>query len=370
MNSVKSTQHVFDLDAYSCVSGERIPNVRVGYETYGTLNSDKSNAILVCHYFSGNARAAGPADDVHELPGWWDKIIGPGKALDTNRYFIVSSNTLANLNACDGYSVMTGPASENPETGAAWGMDFPIVTVEDFVRVQKRLLEYLGIERLVAVAGPSGGSVQAIQWSVEYPDVVPRVIAVISPGLYIHPYAAAAMELWARPIIADPAWNGGDYDVANPPREGLAQALALVNLAGLSYDVVGGFGYAPAEEGKHPAESLQHQFIADATLDEIARARAEKLDANSFLYMVRAFKLYDVRHRLHESRARYLFIPCETDMVFPPHLSATAVEDLRAAGLDAQLSMLKVRGGHLDGLAQIDRAEDSIRRFLDSDGRG
>ena len=353
-------QHVFHLDEYRCVSGEVLKNVKVGYETYGTPNPDKSNAILVCHYFSGNARAAGPADDVYELPGWWDKLIGPGKALDTDRYFIVSSNTLANLNACDGYSVATGPASENPETGEAWGMNFPLVTVEDFVHVQKRLLEQLGIESLVAVAGPS------IQWSVDYPELVPRVIAVISPGLYIHPFAAAMMELWTRPIVADPAWNGGDYYAASPPRDGLTQALALVNLTSLSYDVVDGFGYAPAEEDKHPAASLEHQFIADATLDGIARARAENLDANSFLYMVRAYKLYDVRHRLHESRARYLFIPSETDMVFPPHLSVTAVEELKAAGLDAELFMLNVSGGHLDGLAQIDQADQAIRTFLES----
>ena len=363
---MKSNQHVFNLGAYDCVSGERLQNVRIGYETYGTLNADKSNAILVCHYFSGNARAAGPADDVHELPGWWDKIIGPGKALDTDRYFVVSSNTLANLNACDGYSIATGPASKNPETGKAWGMDFPIVRVEDFVRVQKHLLDYLGIERLVAVAGPSGGSVQAIQWSVDYPEMVPRVIAVISPGLFIHSYAAAMMELWARPITADPAWNGGDYYAATPPREGLAQALALVNLPSLSYDVVGEFGYGPADEAKDPAESLQHSFIADVMLDEIARGRAESLDANSFLYMVRAFKLYDVRQRLHESRARYLFIPSRTDMVFPPHLSAAAVDDLRAAGLDAELSILEVSGGHLDGLMQVDQADAVIRQFLES----
>lgn len=365
MTSVKSVQHVFDLGEYRCVSGETLENVRIGYETYGTLDPDGSNAILVCHYFSGNARAAGPADDVHDLPGWWDKAIGPGKALDTDRYFIVCSNSLANLNACDGFSVTTGPASENPATGKAWGLDFPIVRVEDFVHVQKRLLEHLGIERLVAVAGPSGGSVQAVQWSVEYPDMVPRVIAVIAPGLYIHPYAAAMMELWARPITADPAWNRGDYYTAEPPREGLAQALALVNLTALSYDVVGAFGFEPAEDGKHPADSFEHQFIADATLDGIARARAETLDANSFLYMIRAYKLYDVRHRLDESRARYLFIPSETDMVFPPHLSETAVADLKAAGLDADLFMLEVSGGHLDGLAQIDRADDAIRRFLE-----
>ncbi len=366
MNSVTSEQHVFDLGSYTCVSGAELENVRIGYETYGTLNQDGSNAILVCHYFSGNARAAGPADDDHELPGWWDKVIGPGKALDTDRYFIVCSNSLANLNASDGHSVTTGPASENPATGKPWGLDFPLVTVEDFVRVQKRLLEDLGIERLVAVAGPSGGSVQAIQWSVDFPEMVPRVIAVISPGLYIHPFAAGMMELWSRPITADPAWSGGDYYAAEPPREGLAQALALVNLTSLSYDVVGAFGYEPADEDKHPADSLGHQFIADAMLDQIARARAEILDANSFLYMVRAYKLYDVRHRLHESHARYLFIPSATDMVFPPHLSTTAVADLKAAGLDADLYTLDVTGGHLDGLAQIDRAEDAIKPFLES----
>ena len=114
MTSVESVQHVFDLGTYDCVSGDRLENVRVGYETYGTLNTEKNNAILVCHYFSGNARAAGPADDDHDLPGWWDKIIGPGKALDTDRYFVVCSNSLANLNASDGSSVTTGPASVNP----------------------------------------------------------------------------------------------------------------------------------------------------------------------------------------------------------------------------------------------------------------
>ena len=148
MDSVKSVQHVFELGTYTCACGTELPDVRIGYETYGTLNPDKSNAVLVCHYFSGNARAAGPADDVHDLPGWWEKAIGPGRALDTDRYFIVSSNTLANLNACDGYSVTTGPASENPETGAAWGLDFPLVRVEDFVHVQKRLLEYLLVQSM------------------------------------------------------------------------------------------------------------------------------------------------------------------------------------------------------------------------------
>jgi homoserine O-acetyltransferase len=361
---MSSDQQIFESGAFRCASGETLREVRVGYETYGNLSPAKDNVILVCHYFSGDAHAAGPADDTYALPGWWDTAIGPGKVLDTDRYFIVASNTLANLNACDGHTVTTGPASWNPDTGEIYGPDFPLVTVADFVHVQKRLLDHLGITQLVAVAGPSGGSAQAIQWSIEYPEMVPRVIAAISPGLYIHPYAAAMMECWVQPIFADPAWKDGRYDTAKPPIKGMTQALRLLTLTALSYDVVGEFGYEPADETRHPADSLSNKFKADAMLDEIASARAEALDANSFIYMVRAFKLYDVRDRLHKSQARYLFIPVETDMVFPPHLSETAVSTLRAAGLDAGLFMVRSNGGHLDGLTQMEQARDILGEFL------
>ena len=357
-------QQIFELETYRCTSGQTLRNVRVGYETYGTLSPERDNVILVCHYFSGDAHAAGPADDTYPLPGWWDSAIGPGKTLDTDRYFIVASNTLANLNACDGHTVTTGPASLNPDTGEMYGLDFPLVTVTDFVRVQKRLLEYLGITQLVAVAGPSGGSAQAIQWSVEYPEMVPRVIAVISPGLYIHPFAATLMECCAQPILADPLWKDGRYDPANPPVKGMTLALRLLTLTALSYDVLGEIGYAPAIEDEHPADSLNNKFKADAMLDEIAGERARVLDANSLIYMVRAFKLYDVRHRLHESKARYLFIPVETDMLFPYHLSETAVAALKAAGLDAELFLLKSNGGHLDGLSQMEKVRDVVGEFL------
>jgi homoserine O-acetyltransferase len=363
---MNSNQQVFELGEYRLTSGQTIQDVRIGYETYGALSREKDNAILVCHYFSGNAHAAGPANDADPQPGWWDSAIGPGKVLDTDRYFIVAGNSLANLNACDGCTVTTGPASLNAATGRAYGADFPLVTVADFVHVQKRLLEYLGIDRLVAVAGPSGGSAQAIQWSVEFPEMVPRVVAVISPGLYVHPYAAAMMECWTKPILADPAWKGGYYDAAHPPLEGLTQALHLLTLTALSYDVLSEFGYAPAEEKRPPSESLANEFKADAMLNEIARARAQALDAASFVYMVRAFKLYDVRERLHRAKASYLFLPVETDLVFPPHLSAAAVDELRAAGLEAELFVLKGNGGHLDGLTKLDQAHGVLRDFLSS----
>ena len=144
----------------------------------------------------------------------------------------------------------------------------------------------------------------------------------------------------------------------------MTQALRLLTLTALSYGVLSEYGNAPADESRHPADSLAHEFRADAMLGEIARARAQALDANSFIYMVRAFKLYDVRNQLHKARASYLFIPVETDQVFPPHLSATAVETLRAAGLDAELFILKCNGGHLDGLTQLEKARDVLTDFL------
>lgn len=361
-----SEQQVFRLGEYRCTCGQTLRDVRLGYETYGTLNRGHDNVILVCHYFSGNAHAAGPANDANPTPGWWDAAIGPGKVLDTDRYFIIASNTLANLNAPDGHTVTTGPASVNPDTGEPYGMDFPLVTVTDFVHLQKRLLDHLGITELVAVAGPSGGSAQALEWSVEFPAMVPRVIAVISPGLYVHPYAAAMMECWTQPILADPAWQGGRYQAGKPPLKGMADALHLLTLTALSYDVLEGFGYEPADPDKPPAESLDHAFKADAILAQAARERARVLDAASFVYMVRAFKLYDVRERLHLSRAKYLFMPAETDLVFPPRLSATAVETLREAGLEAELFLLRVTGGHLDGLTEMELARNVVGDFLAS----
>lgn len=358
-------RQVFTLDRYTTTSGKEIRDVRIGYETYGKLSPAKDNVILVCHFFSGNAHAAGRYSKADVLPGWWDAAIGPGKAFDTDRYFIVSSDSLVNLSVGDGLTVTTGPASINPDTGRPYGADFPIVSVTDFVRVQKKLLEHLGIDRLVAVAGPSGGSVQAIEWSVEFPECVPRVVAVISPGLTLHPYAAAMVECWARPIMLDPAWKNGYYDPAEPPRNGLIEALRLTTLTALSYDALEKqFGYGPADPAKDPLQSLSNEFKADAMLGKLAADRAEITDANHFLYMVRACKLFNAESRIYRSQAKYLFMPAETDLVFPPALSERAVADLNAIGRKAELFILRGSGGHMDGLSQMPQARDVVNDFL------
>lgn len=351
----------FSLDSLHTTSGRILQDVRVGYECYGKLNAARDNAILICHYFSGNAHAAGRYAATDVVPGWWDAAIGPGKVIDTDRYFVISSDSLVNLNVFDGHTVTAGPATINPETGQVYGPDFPIVTVTDFVRVQKALIEHLGIQQLHAVVGPSGGSAQAIEWAVEYPECVSRVVAVISPGLHVPPYVAALAECWARPIRVDAAWQGGRYAVHQPPRAGLVEALRLTTLSALSFETLEAqFGGGPADPEHTPAQALENDFKAVAMLGEMAAARAAVCDANHFLYMVRAYQLYDTRTRIHRARARFLFLPAESDLIFPPGLSILAAEQCRAAGLAAEVQVLQGHGGHVDGLTQMHQAAAAI----------
>ncbi|HYH71482.1 MAG TPA: homoserine acetyltransferase, partial [Methyloceanibacter sp.] len=205
------TKKVFELPEFKTEAGATLKRVRIGWESYGTLNDDRSNAILVTHYFSGTSHAAGRYDVGDELPGYWDAIIGPGKPLDTARYFVFSSDTLVNINARDPNVVTTGPNSIDPETGSPYGMTFPVVSIGDFVNVQKALVESLGIRRLKAVVGPSMGALQAYQWAVAYPGMVDRIVAAIGAAGG-DPFLVAWLNAGGSPIRLDPKWKGGRYD--------------------------------------------------------------------------------------------------------------------------------------------------------------
>ncbi|HWV89867.1 MAG TPA: homoserine acetyltransferase, partial [Burkholderiales bacterium] len=220
----------FALPQYTTAAGKTIKNVRVGYETYGKLNAAGDNAVFVAHFFSGTSHAAGRYKADEKAAGYWDAIIGPGKAIDTDKYFVVSADTLANLNVKSPLVGTTGPATVNPDTGKPYGSSFPVVSMKDSVRVHKALVDSLGIKKLQAVAGASGGSIQAMEWGVEYPELVERVIHVIGPGLEIQPYTLGMIDVWAMPIRLDPNWKGGDYYGGTEPSEGLAQALKVVTL--------------------------------------------------------------------------------------------------------------------------------------------
>src|SRR5712692_5156309 len=192
----------FELPGYTTAGGQTIKSVKIGWEAAGTLNADKSNAVLITHFFSGTGHAFGKYAASDAVPGYWDAIIGPGKAIDTDKYYVLSSDTLVNLNVKAGNVVTTGPASINPDTGKPYGMAFPVVSIKDFVRVQKALIENLGIKKLAAVVGASMGALQAYEWAASHPDMVERIIAVIgTPGA--DPYLIGWLDLWAEPIRLD-----------------------------------------------------------------------------------------------------------------------------------------------------------------------
>src|SRR5262245_14306729 len=259
----------FELPSYTTVAGETIKSIRIGWEAAGTLNADKSNAILITHYFSGTSPAFGKYAPADQITGYWDAIIGPGKAIDTNKYYVLSSDTLVNLNANMANVVTTGPASISPDTGKPYGMSFPVVSIKDFVRVQKALIDSLGINKLKAVVGASLGVLQAYEWSQSYPDNLERIVAVIASAT-AEPYLIGWFDLWGQPIRLDPKWNGGDYYGKEPPLEGLKAALKIVTLQANQWEwAAKTFGMAPAEEGKDPAKAMGNRFKVEAALDTI-----------------------------------------------------------------------------------------------------
>jgi homoserine O-acetyltransferase len=355
----------FTLPQYTTIGGKTIKNVRVGYETYGRLNAAGTNAVFIAHFFSGTSHAAGRYKPDEKAAGYWDAIIGPGKAIDTDQYFVVSADTLANLNVKSPMVGTTGPATVNPDTGRPYGSSFPVVTMGDSVRVHKALVDSLGVRKLAAVAGASGGSVQAMEWGVMYPELVERVIHVIGPGLDIHPYVVGLLEIWMMPIKLDPNWKGGDYYGGAEPNEGVAQALKTVTLTALHFGWAEKVhGYKWAAEGRNPLDSMGNLFAIEDSLYKTGVARAGATDAGHFVWMAKANQLYNVDKDAGRIKAKVLFLPAKTDLIFPPELSRRAAEKLKAQGNHVELYEIDGSSGHLDGLFSIGKVADQIRAFL------
>jgi homoserine O-acetyltransferase/O-succinyltransferase len=263
----------FDSIALDC--GVTLAPVEVAYETYGSLNQAKSNAILVLHAFSGDAHAAGISHETGK-PGWWDNMIGPGKAFDTNRYFVICSNVLG---GCRG---TTGPASMNPATGSPYAMSFPVITVGDMVRLQKMLIDWFGISRLLTVTGGSMGGMQALEWAVAFPD---RVVSAIPIACTTRHSAQqiAFNEVGRQAIMADPDWNGGDYYARQAPARGLAVARMVGHITYMSDDSMRE-KFGRRLRGK---EAFSFGFDADFEVESYLRYRGSqfvsRFDANSYL---------------------------------------------------------------------------------------
>jgi homoserine O-acetyltransferase len=369
MREATVEKKVFELTSFVTQGGRRLKNLRVGWESYGRLAADRSNAVLICHYFSGTSHAAGRYAPGDAEPGYWDAIIGPGKAIDTDRYFVLSCDTLVNLNTGDPNTVTTGPASIDPETGRPYGLDFPVVTIRDFVEVQKALVESLGIERLALVAGPSMGSLQTFEWAASHPEMVAKAMPVIGAAEQ-DAMLIAWLDAWAAPILLDPNWNGGDYYGKAAPLAGLAKALTLVTLqANQACWANATFGRRPAIAAAEPASALRAQFQIQSMLDMAGLERARRADANHFLYLVKANQLFttggsSLADGMARIRAPMLYITQPEDLVFPPHMVARTLKAARDAGRDISHVTIDGARGHLDGVMSMQQAQGAIRAFL------
>ncbi len=361
-------RQVFSIPTFTTTSGRVLKDVRIGYETYGTLNAARDNAILVCHYFAGTAHAAGKYEESDAAPGWWECAIGPGKAFDTDRYFVICTDTLCCLPVFNGKVVTTGPATIDPDTGKPYSIDFPVIRYTDIVRVQKALMDSLQIERLVAVAGPSAGGYQALEWSVEFPDMVPRAIAVGSPGIGGDAHTNLVGDLWTRPIRNDPAWKEGRYDLSDPPRMGVAEAFRIAAVSAMTSDGVSRQlgGMAPAEAGKDPADSILNDYMSAKLVGMGGAMQAKVCDANHYLYLVRAGQLFNIEDRLAKARAKYLLVAVTSDQIASVSMNEAAVQKLKAQGLRAELKLIDTPGGHIDGLVQVGLIKEDIAQFITS----
>jgi homoserine O-acetyltransferase/O-succinyltransferase len=356
---------VVRFDSISLDSGATLAPVEVAYETYGQLNAARSNAILVLHAFSGDAHAAGISPETGK-PGWWDNMIGPGKAFDTNKYFVISSNVLG---GCRG---TTGPASINPATGCPYGMSFPGITISDMVRLEKMLIDALDIPRLLTVTGGSMGGMQALEWAVAYPDRVVSAIPIATTTRH-SAQQIAFNEVGRQAIMADPDWNGGDYYGKQPPARGLAVARMVGHITYMSDDSMRE-KFGRRLRGK---ENFGFDFDVDFEVESYLRYRGSqfvsRFDANSYLYITKAMDYFDLTNgkgslavALAAAQARFLVISFSSDWLYPSYQSQEIVRALRARNCDVAYAELPSNYGHDSFLVDVAEQTELIRGFLAS----
>ncbi len=343
-------------------SGQRLPEVTIAYETYGKLNKDRSNAILICHALSGDAHAAGWHDG-DKKPGWWDNAIGPGKAFDTGKFFVVCSNIIG---GCKG---STGPSSVNPSTRKPYGLDFPVITVGDMVSAQKRLIDFLGIGQLYAVAGGSMGGMQALQWCVAYPEAVRRGI-IIATAAYSRPQQIAFNEVGRRAIIADPNWNNGDYYGGEPPTKGLAVARMVGHITYLSdASMQQKFG-RKLKDKENVGYGFSTDFQVESYLEHQGDAFIKRFDANSYLYITKAIDYFDLKKNgsLDEAfrgvKGKFLVVSVSSDWLYPDYQSKEIVMALTANDADVSYAEINSIYGHDAFLLEGGQLNYLISNFL------
>jgi len=380
------TQYLDLREPLALDCGRQLSQIRIAYETYGTLSAKRDNVILVCHALSGDAHAAGysakpmaastrdgfRADERDAGSGrglgWWDGMIGPGKAFDTDNFFVVSSNLLG---GCRG---TTGPSSTDPATGRPFGSDFPVITVADMCRVERALLHELGITRLAAVAGGSLGGMQALEWAVQFPDEVDAIIPIASTHA-LHPQGVAWNAIARNAITADPDWQGGHYyGTGRAPNAGMGIARMVGHITYLS---------APSLNTKFGrrlqfADDIRYtltepEFEVESYLRYQADAFVKRFDANTYLYTSRALSYFDLARQYGEGdlaravrnvSARTLLIAFSSDWLYPPAGSEELATALRANGKEVEYDVIEAPYGHDCFLLEEGRQTPMIQQFL------
>ncbi len=368
--------------------GRELFPVRVAYETYGSLSPSRDNVILVCHALSGDAHAAGfaktpgaastrdgfAADDrdgaAGKALGWWDGMIGPGKAFDTSRYFVVATNLLG---GCRG---TTGPSSPDPATGAPYGTDFPVITVADMVRTERAFLDALGIERLAAVAGGSLGGMQAFEWAILYPDQVDAIVAIASTHA-LHPQGMAWNAIAREAIMRDPDWQDGHYyGTGRAPEAGLGVARMVGHVTYLSADALDTkFGRRLQDSDDLRYTLTEPEFQVESYLRHQASSFVRRFDANTYLYTSRALTYFDLARQhgggslaqaLKGVAARTLLIAFSSDWLYPPSGSEEIAGALRSLDKPVEFEVIDAPYGHDCFLLEEARQTPIIQRFLRS----
>ncbi len=360
--------HVARFDSISLDAGVDLAPVQVAWEAYGALDRNKSNAILILHAFSGDAHAAGVSAESGQT-GWWDNMIGPGKAFDTDRYYVICSNILG---GCRG---TTGPSSVNPETGCPYAMSFPVVTVSDMVRLQKKLMDDLGIAKLLAVSGGSMGGMQALEWAVAYPDSVAAAIPIATTARH-SAQQIAFNEVGRQAIMADPDWCGGNYYGNKPPARGLAVARMVGHITYMSDDSMRE-KFGRRTRGK---QEFGFGFGEDFEVESYLRYRGsqfvDRFDANSYLYITKAMDWFDLgvcygsmAAALERVRSRFLVLSFTSDWLYPSYQSLDIVRILRTRNCDVAYCELPSNYGHDAFLVDVAEQTELVRGFLESTHR-
>lgn len=355
--------HYFTFDGLTLENDEKLAPVTIAYETYGSLNIEKSNAILIVHALSGDSHVAGIYKGENN-PGWWDNMVGPGKAFDTNKYYVICSNVLG---GCKG---STGPSSVNSKIGKPYALDFPLITINDMVNAQKRLIEHLGIEKLLSVVGGSMGGMQVLSWLVRYPEKVRSAIPIATTVRH-SPQQIAFDEVGRQAIMADPDWKFGNYYEGSPPDKGLAIARMVGHITYMS-------DTSMAEKfGRQKKNNTQpFKFIADFEVEGYLRYKGDnfvkRFDANSYLYITKAMDNFDASHGkplsevLKGIKAKVLVIAFKSDWLYPAYQSKEIVKACKLAGIEATYCEIDSTYGHDAFLLEVEEETNLISHFVEN----